>query len=231
MPTLLHLDSSADARTSRSRAIGRTFADAWAAADPANTVVYRDLHAEPLPHLADASLHWPPRLRPAGAQPPAEAERLQREIIDELLAADVLLIGAPLYNYSLPSTLKAWVDNVHVPGVLAPADQPTQPLAGRPAVIVSPRGGSYDPGSPTEGWDHAVPVLEIVLGTALGMTLHVITASLTLAEHLPALADKVDRSRAELAAAHDEAAALALTLSSAASSHAADEEEPHHRRT
>ena len=119
----------------------------------------------------------------------------------------MLLVGAPLYNYSLPSSLKAWIDHIHVPGVTAPFDVPTQPLAGRPAVIVSAQGASYDAHSPTEGWDHAVPVLELILGTALGMTLTVITTSLTLAETVPALADQRDRSRAELARAHEQAAA------------------------
>ncbi|MGH3279968.1 MAG: NAD(P)H-dependent oxidoreductase, partial [Trebonia sp.] len=119
----------------------------------------------------------------------------------------------PLYNYSVPSTLKTWIDHVHVPARTAPfVGAPAQPLAGKPAVVVSSRGASYDPGTPTEGWDHAVPVLEIILGTALGMKVEVITTSLTLAETVPALAPQLDRSRAELAAAHEAAAATARRL-------------------
>jgi FMN-dependent NADH-azoreductase len=215
MPTLLHLDSSADLRASRSRSITAAFASAWAALGPEHTVTRRDLHRDPLPHLADADLHWPARLRPADAAPPAEAERLQQVLIDELIAADVLLVGAPLYNYAVPSTLKAWIDNIHVPGVTAPFDSDTQPLKGRPAVVVTSRGGSYDAGSPTEGWDHAVPALQLVLGTALGMSVSVITSSLTLAETVPALAGQVERSRSELAEAHREATELAGRLSAA----------------
>ncbi len=79
-------------------------------------------------------------------------------------------------------------------------------------MVVSSRGASYDPGSPTEGWDHAVPVLQLILGQALGMPVEVITTSLTLAETIPALAPQLDRSRAELAAAHEEAAAAARRL-------------------
>ncbi len=213
MPTLLHLDSSADLRDSRSRAITRTFAEEWASAGPEFAVVHRDLHVDPLPHLADSSLHWPARLRPADAAPPAEAEALQAVLIEELIGADVLLVGAPMYNYSLPSTLKAWVDHIHVPGVTAPFDVPSQPLAGRPAVIVTSRGASYDPGSPSEGWDHTVPPLELILGTALGMATEVIATSLTLADVLPALADQRERSRAELAAAHEAAREAARRLS------------------
>ena len=218
MPHLLHLDSAATLKNSRSREITATFADAWRARGPEYSVTYRDLRRDPLPHLADAVLHWPPRLRPKGAASAdpaalAAAEELQDELVGELLGADVLLVGAPLYNYSVPSSLKTWIDHVHIPGRTAPfVDAPTQPLAGRPAVVVSSRGASYDAGSPTDGWDHAVPMLKLILGTALGMSVEVITTSLTLAETVPALATQLDRSRAELAAAHAAAAAAARRL-------------------
>jgi FMN-dependent NADH-azoreductase len=218
VPHLLQLDSAASLHGSRSREITATFADTWRGHGPRYTVTHRDLHRDPLPHLADAVLHWPPSLRPEGAASAdpavlAAAEALQSELVDELLAADVLLAGAPLYNYSVPSSLKAWIDHVHIPGRTAPfVDAPTQPLAGRPAVVVSSRGGSYDAGSPTDGWDHAVPMLELILGSALGMTVEVITTSLTLAETVPALAPELGRSRAELAAAHEAAAAAARRL-------------------
>jgi FMN-dependent NADH-azoreductase len=212
------LDSAAALKNSRSREITATFADAWRAHGPDCTVTYRDLHREPLPHLADAVLHWPPHLRPEGAASAAPAalaaaEALQDELIGELLAADALLVGTPLYNYSVPSSLKAWIDHIHVPARTAPfVDVPTQPLAGKPAMVVVSRGASYDAGSPTEGWDHAAPVLELILGTALGMRVEVITTSLTLAETVPALAPQLDRGRAELAAAHEAAAAAARRL-------------------
>ena len=159
MPHLLHLDSSADAEHSRSRDITATFAAAWRGHGPGHTIAYRDLALDPVPHLPDAALHWPPRLRPEGAAPPAAAEALQQELPAELTSADVLLIGAPRYNYSLPLSLKAGIDYIHVPGVTAPFDVPTQPLAGRPAVIVNSQGAAYDAHSPREGWDHAMPVL------------------------------------------------------------------------
>jgi FMN-dependent NADH-azoreductase len=218
VPHLLHLDSAAALNNSRSRELTATFADAWRARGPEYSMTYRDLHRRPLPHLADAVLHWPRELRPAGAASVdpgtlAKAEALQDELIGELLGADVLLVGAPLYNYSVPSTLKAWIDHVHVPGRTAPfADDPVQPMAGRPAVVVSSRGASYDAGSPTDGWDHAVPMLELILGPALGLSVEVITTSLTLAETVPALAPQLDRARAELAAAHEAAAAAARRL-------------------
>jgi FMN-dependent NADH-azoreductase len=203
MPMLLHLDSSADLATSRSRAITATFAGVWRSLGDDHTVVHRDLHREPLPHLTDASLHFPARLRPAGASPSPEQEALQQSTIAELLAADVLLISVPLYNYSLPSTLKAWVDYIHLPTVTAPFDDPAtqQPMAGRPAVLVSTRGATYDAGS-----------LTLILGSALGMAVETIVATRTLSERFGAPADEVARQHAELAAAHEAAERAARRL-------------------
>ncbi len=212
MPTLLRLDASIDPVHSRTRAITAAFAEAWLARGPEFAVVERDLSAAPIPHLPDAALHWPPRLRPAGAEPPAGAEALQRELIDELLAADVLLVGAPMYNYSLPSTLKAWIDHIHVPGVTADFDVEAHPLRGRPAVIATARGNTYDDDGPNAGRDHTVPPLELVLGDALGMALTVLVASGTLADTVPMLAGLRDRAAAELERAIAEATALAGRL-------------------
>ncbi|MCP3805099.1 NAD(P)H-dependent oxidoreductase [Allokutzneria sp. A3M-2-11 16] len=188
-PKLLHLDSSAGRSNSRSRAITAAFASAFSDAAPGNVVVHRDLHTEPLPHLPDPSLHWAAGLREADASPDPAAEDLQRRLVAELLSADVLLIGVPLYNYSLPSSLKAWLDHVHVPGLTAPSAISGAPLAGRPAVLVATRGGDYDDGTVNEGRDHATPVLQLILGEEMGMAVSVITTSLTLA--------KVDRAENE----------------------------------
>ncbi|WP_432524068.1 FMN-dependent NADH-azoreductase [Kineococcus sp. SYSU DK006] len=210
MPHLLHLDSSADLATSRSRAVTASFADAWKARGDEYTTTYRDLHTDPLPHLAHAELHWAAADRKPGIPLPPEQERIMETIQAELLAADVVVIGAPLYNYTVPSTLKVWIDNVHVPGVLA--GEGSRPMAGRHAVVVSSRGATYDTGTPTEGWDHGVPVLQIVLGASLGMQVHLVQTSATLADRLPDLAALRERSEAELAAAHAAARELASTL-------------------
>ncbi|KQO65129.1 FMN-dependent NADH-azoreductase [Curtobacterium sp. Leaf261] len=213
MPNLLHLDSSADLAHSRSRALTAAFAEAWTARGPEYTVTRRDLHVDQLPHLEASALHWPESARQPGASIPDGAEALQQEVIDELLGADVLLVGSPLYNYTVASTLKAWIDRVHVPGVLAPAEPgDVQPLAGRPAVTVVSRGGSYDAGTPSEHWDHGSPVLQLILGTALGMDVHPVTTSLTLADVLPGLAEFSERSHDEFEAARAELVGLARTL-------------------
>lgn len=212
MPTLLHLRSSADTRTSTSRALGDAFVEAWKERGDDRTVIVRDLHRDPIPHLADASLHWPARLRPADADSFPEAEALQRELLDELIAADALLVEAPMYNYSLPSSLKAWIDHIHVPGITAPFDEPTQPLVGRPAVILSSRGGSYAPGEPTAEWDHTIPPLRIVLADSLGMRVDTVVAELTLARAGLALTERLDESRAQLDAALRRARELGASI-------------------
>ena len=195
MLTLLHIDSSCDLTDSRSRKLTYAFAEAWRSSGADTTVLYRDLHQDPLPHLPDSWLHWPARLRPEIASPPVAAERLQTELITELVSADVVLIGAPMYNYSLPSTLKAWLDYIHVPGVTAAYDGNEMPMAGRTAVVINTRGAIYDVGTPSENWDHGTPVLDLVLGTGLGMTMEVIIASRTLANFVPMLSD--ERARGE----------------------------------
>jgi FMN-dependent NADH-azoreductase len=196
VPRLLQLDSSADVTSSRTRELTGAFADAWTSLGPDWTCTVRDLHRSPVPHLADAALHWPERLRGDVPAPPAAAAALQEELLTELLAADAVLVGAPMYNYSLPSALKAWLDHVHVPGTTSRFDGPTRPLAGRPAVVVTSQGMTYDEG-PTAGQDHAVPVLELVLGTAMGMTVTTLVTRYAIAGRIPQLAEQARQGETE----------------------------------
>lgn len=212
MPTLLRLDSSADLRHSRSREVTEAFAAAWTARGSGYTVVHRDLVKDPVPHIADSALHWAPDLRQPDEQPDPGAEAKQKEVLGELDRADVLLIGAPLYNYTVPSTLKAWIDQIHVLGVTAPfGDKETQPYAGKKAVIVASQGLSYDDG-PQQGLDHGVPVLQEVLGRALGMELTVLYSRYTLTSRVPQLADMKPKAEEEHAEALRRAEELAAAL-------------------
>lgn len=212
MPQLLQLDSSANRQTSVTRELTRLFADTWRRRGPDYTVVERDLHRDPVPHLADAELHYAPRLRVSGVAVDPAAEAVQTELIAEVAAADVVVIGAPMYNWSLPSTLKAWIDHVHVLGTTVPFDTPDQPFAGTPVVVISSRGLAYGPGDPDEGLDHTVPPLQQVLGTSLGMDVTVVTAEYTLASRIPALAPMNERSTASLDAARERVQRLAHDL-------------------
>jgi FMN-dependent NADH-azoreductase len=201
--TLLHLDSGADAEHSLSRRLTAHFAEHWT-----GERTYRDLHADPLPHLEHSALHWPEAMWPAGVVTPEAAARRQ-QVLDEVAAADVLLVGAPMYNYSLASTLKAWVDRVHLPGITTGPG--TTPYAGKPAVVVTTHGLRYDEG-PAAGWDHAVPVLELVLGTALGMQVEVVSVDYTLADTVPDLAEHAETFHAQRDAALTRLAQLAVDL-------------------
>lgn len=212
MPQLLHLDSSADLETSVSRSVTAHFSDVWHSLGADHSVIYRDLHRNQPPHLPTSALHWAPHLRTAHEVAPPEAERLQKELIDELVSADVVLVGAPMYNWSIPSTLKAWIDYIHVPGITVPFDAPTRPLEGKPVVVVSSRGNQYGPGTPDFGADHTVPQLQQVLGTALGMEVFVVTIDLTLASRVAALASLVPQAESSLSDARAAVTELATRL-------------------
>ncbi|MGW0177708.1 FMN-dependent NADH-azoreductase [Rhodococcus sp. NPDC003322] len=212
MPQLLHVDSSADLDNSVSRDLTRLFADTWRARGPEFTVTVRDLHRDPVPHLPDSELHYAARLRRAGASPDPDAEARQAALIAEVVAADVVVIGAPMYNWSLPSTLKAWLDHLHVLGTTVPYDTPDRPLAGTPVVVISSRGNTYAPGSAGAGTDFTVPPLQQVLGTSMGMEVSVVTAELTLAGRIPALAPLSTQADESLATARHTIRTLAGTL-------------------
>ena len=163
----------------------------------------RDLFVDQPPHLPSNVLHWAPSLRAAGEEVDRAFDQYQGELVGELLTADVVLVGAPMYNWSVPSTLKAWIDWIHVPGMTAPAGpgQPA-PLGGKPIIVVSGRGVSYGPDSGNV--DHQLPALHQVFATSMQMTVHPVLAELTLADRVPDLAAYAPERAASLAAAEAE---------------------------
>jgi FMN-dependent NADH-azoreductase len=209
---LLHLDSSADLTGSTSRALTALFADSWHGISPEHSVIYRDLHANPLPHLPTNAAHWAPRLRVPGEEVAPEVEELQQQLIEEVISADAVVIGAPMYNWGIPSTLKAWLDHICVLGTTMPIDGPTQPFVGKPVVVVSSRGNTYASGTPGEGTDFVVPTLREVLGTALGMDVSIVLAELTLATRVAPLASLAPQGAASLAAARATLVELAKSI-------------------
>ena len=149
---LLHIDSSIQGERSISRRLTARAAGRWLAAHPGGTVTYRDLGAHPLPHL-DADGGLAPMVAPA-EHTAAEAASwaLTKELVDEIRAADTILLGLPVYNYGAPSTVKAWVDHLIAPGLsLDPATHEGL-LGGRDLVVLAARGGGYGPDTPREGW-------------------------------------------------------------------------------
>jgi FMN-dependent NADH-azoreductase len=185
MPHLLHVDSSMRSADSRSRALSAHFAAAWQKANPTGTVTYRDLAADPIPHLDHEAFTG--NFTPAESRTPhqAEARALAELLTGEVLAADEIVIGMPLYNFGPPSTLKSWFDRLVVPGITLGPEGGL--LGGRKLTFTAARGGGYQPGSPREGWDHREPWL-LHAFEQLGITdVRFIHAELTLARESPAM--------------------------------------------
>lgn len=161
MSRILVIESSARHQGSVSRELTQQFIANWQAAHPADQVQVRDLAAEPVPHL-DATLlgGW---MTPSEQQNDAEKAALARsnQLTDELLAADVLVLAAPMYNFAIPSTLKAWLDHVLRAGVTFKYTEtgPQGLLTGKRAFVLTARGGIYA-GS---ALDHQEPYLRQAL--------------------------------------------------------------------
>ena len=214
MARLLHIDTS-PRRNSFSREVSAVFAAEWRTGHPGGDYTYRDLGADPVSPVDEARTEIAIQASAAGirelagmssvVQTPAQERSwaVSRPLIEELLAADVLLIASPMYNFSLPSTLKAWIDQISFPWL---------PLAGRTAVVVTARGGSYAPGTPRAAHDYQEPYLRAYFET-LGLTdLHFIHTELTNALHVPFLAEFKDAHQTSRAAALEAAAALATSI-------------------
>jgi FMN-dependent NADH-azoreductase len=205
MSVLLHLDASAR-RRSFSREVGDAFAASWRAAHPDGLYVHRDLAADPVPFIDEA---WTElcdnvlsdgitdidRLKEAVRTPEqAAAWAIVEPLLNELIAADLVLIAAPMYNYSVPASLKAWIDQVTFPRMS---------LAGRRFVVATARGGSYVPGAPKAPYDHQESYLRDFLAGHFAVDdVTFINAELVNA--------RLDRALAHLRDAHEESHAAAL---------------------
>jgi len=163
---LLHIDSSATGADSASRHLTAAVVDALREQVPGLSVVHRDLDAAPVAHLGVRLLPTirpdPSRASTATADEHAEADA----VLDEFLAADVVVIGAPMYNFTIPTQLKAWFDRVLVAGktFAYTAEGPKGLAGGKRVIIVSTRGGLYTPGAPAEAFDFQETYLRAVLG-------------------------------------------------------------------
>lgn len=149
---LIHIDSSALGANSVSRELGRTVVAHCEKLRPDVQLEYRDLDADPLPHLNGATL------AKADAAAAAESERVLQQFLD----SDVVVIGVPMYNFGIPSTLKAWIDRIAVAGrTFRYTDRGPEGLAGGKRVIVAMAAGGLHAGQPT---DFVEPYLRQVFG-------------------------------------------------------------------
>ena len=161
---LLHIDSSVSGDASASRQITAEITRALRDTTPGLQVVRRDLEADPIPHLSNRLLST---IRPDPSRPSeatvAEANDAAA-VLQEFLDADVLVIGAPMYNFGIPSQLKAWLDRVLIAGkTFTYTEAGPKGLAGGKRVIVaSSRGGLYSPGAPSEANDFQETYLRAV---------------------------------------------------------------------
>lgn len=156
---LLHLDASALGAYSVSRGLTAAIVAEFVQNHPGVDVSYRDLHAAPLGHWG----------LPAGENDPAAAE--SAAVLEEFLAADVIVIGAPMYNFGITSSLKAWIDRIAVAGKTFQytANGPEGLAGGKRVIVASSRGGVYSHGAPAAGMDFQEPYLRTLFGF-LGVT-------------------------------------------------------------
>jgi FMN-dependent NADH-azoreductase len=167
MSTILVIDSAVSGETSVSKTLVREAVEALTAGEAAE-IIYRDLGREPVPHLSEATV--------AGVRgvPGTPAERAARALSDaliaELRAADAIVIGAPMYNFSIPTGLRAWFDHVLRAGETFRYTEagPQGLLAGKRVIVVESRGGLYSEG-PAQAIDFQEPYLRHLLGF-MGLT-------------------------------------------------------------
>ena len=165
MTKLLHIDSSVLGPHSVSRQLSAAIVEKLRQTTPGLEVAYRDLTSTPLAHLSGAHIAVA-----QGANNPDPS--LQQEVatgqavLAEFLAADTIVLGAPMYNFTIPSQLKAWIDRIVVAGkTFKYGAQGPEGLAGNKRVIVAiSRGGFYGAGTPMAALEHLESYLRSVFG-------------------------------------------------------------------
>jgi FMN-dependent NADH-azoreductase len=193
MSHLLHIDASLRTTGSVSREVSAAFAAQWRAAHPDSDYTYRDLGRHPVPHLDEATLiatgipqddHTPEQRAGWAVSAP---------LIAELEAADTVLLGVPMYNFSIPSTLKAWLDRILITRLMADPQTGAGPVAGKRVIATTARGGAYGPGTPREPFEFQESYLRAVFSKlGLDQNLTFVNTELTLAGVVPAMAQFQD---------------------------------------
>jgi FMN-dependent NADH-azoreductase len=169
---LLHIDSSILGGSSVSRQLTQNIVAQWQASHPGTTVDYLDLAQSAPSHLSAESMGF---RAPAGTAPLSEVQKrenaLSEALVSQFLAADVVVVGAPLYNFSIPTQLKAWIDRVAQPGrTFSYTDKGPKGLAaGKTVIVASTRGGMYSTSEAGRAMEHQETYLQTVFGF-LGIT-------------------------------------------------------------
>ncbi|BAZ27578.1 NAD(P)H dehydrogenase (quinone) [Cylindrospermum sp. NIES-4074] len=167
MANILHIDTSPRGDRSISRALSYEFVTSWKNTHSGDTVTYRDLGRNPVPHVDEswiAAAFTPPDARTPEL---AEAIKLSDALIDELLAADRYVFGVPMYNLSIPSTLKAYIDQiVRVGRTFVMGEDGYTGLidSSKKALVITSRGGTFLPGTPYAAYDLQEPYIRTIFG-------------------------------------------------------------------
>ena len=162
---LLHIDASIQGANSASRQLSGAVVERLRKTTPDLEITYRDLASDPLWHLSGAHL-----AAAQGASPDSADLRhdlaASQAVLEEFLAADVVVIGAPMYNFTIPSQLKAWIDRIVVAGKTFRygASGPEGLAANKRVIIAISRGGLYGPGAPAAALEHLETYLRGILG-------------------------------------------------------------------
>lgn len=171
MAHLLHIDSSPRGERSHSRRMTREFVEQWKQVHPNDTITYRDLGHNPVPYVDEswiAAAFSPPEQHTPDLQ---EAIHLSDQLVDEFLAADIYVIGVPMYNFSVPGVFKAYIDQIvrigrtvaYEPNQVA--DVYTPLVLGKKMFIIEARGDSgFEPGGRYEKMNFHDPYLTTVFG-------------------------------------------------------------------
>ena len=218
MPTIFRLDASIRKDGSVTRAIADTLESALVSELGDATITHREVGLAPLPSTAwaeSAFAGYTPEDQRSSQQ--KQAQGLASELADELIGADALIFAIPLYNFGVSQHAKAWVDLLLTDPRFAPGAPKL--LAGRPAYLITAKGGGYSVGTPRHGWDHATGWLMRILVDVLALNVQLIESELTLADVNPAMAGLRDLAAQNLQNAHGAAAEhgkqLAFQLGSA----------------
>lgn len=164
---VLHIDSSVLGDASVTRQLGASTVAAWRAAHPGTQVHYLDLAAEAPAHFGADALGFKLGLQDAQLSDAQRAENAVTErYLQQFLAADVVVVGAPLYNFSIPTQLKAWIDRLAQPGrtFRYTAQGPEGLAKGKTVIVVSGRGGVYSTSDQGRALEHQESYLQTVFG-------------------------------------------------------------------
>ncbi|TXC99718.1 NAD(P)H-dependent oxidoreductase [Streptomyces sp. ISID311] len=209
--SLFRLDISILGTRSSTSALADLVEQEWRATAPDAPVVRRHLGEAPLPATAWAAA-VATQFAPPDRHTPEQRDALvlAASLADEVIAADAMIFAAPLYNFGVSQHLKTWVDLVLTDPRMAPGGE--KPLTGKPAVLLTARGGAYGPGTPRDGWDHAIGWMRRIFSDVWKLELAVMERELTLVGIDPAMDRFTELASRTRIAAEEQARAAGRNL-------------------